>query len=295
MSIEIVRTRDALREKVRFWRRASESIGLVPTMGALHEGHLDLIRRSVAQNEHTIVTVFVNPLQFGPNEDFAAYPRDLERDTRLAESAGATVVFAPEREEMYPANDATFVEVEQLTDGLCGASRPGHFRGVTTIVARLFLLTSPDRAYFGQKDAQQARVLRRMTIDLGFDLEVVIVPTVREPDGLALSSRNRYLTPEDRARALCLSRALFAARDAHARGEVSAAALLQVAREKILGVEGVELDYLELVDDETLARIESVERPALLAVAARVGSARLIDNLVLGHSRLIAPENGFTL
>ncbi len=290
MRVEILRTRAEIRKRVRSLRRVGESIGLVPTMGALHEGHASLVRRSVRDNRHTIVTIFVNPLQFGPSEDLAAYPRQLEADARIVEGAGAGILFAPSPPEVYPEGDATFVTVEGLTRGLCGQCRPSHFRGVTTVVAKLLLLASPDRAYFGQKDAQQARVIRRMVLDLGFDAEIVVLPTVREPDGLALSSRNRYLSPEERTRALALSRALAAARACFASGERRAKALLEQARRSLSETPGVELDYLELVDDETLEPIDTVSSAALLAVAARVGPARLIDNVVLGASRVVAAE-----
>ncbi len=262
-------------------RRAAWSVGLVPTMGALHEGHLSLVRRAREENDVVVVSVFVNPTQFGPQEDYSRYPRDLARDTVLAVEAGADLIFAPAAEEMYLPGHSTWVDVEGLSEGLCGASRPGHFRGVCTVVAKLFSLCRPDRAYFGRKDAQQLAVITRMARDLNLGVEIVPCAIVREADGLALSSRNVYLTPEQRQQAVALSRALQAAEALVAGGErrteAIEAAVRQVLAEAPLG----EVDYVALVDAEGLTPVESVESAVLLALAVRFGKTRLIDNTVL--------------
>jgi pantoate--beta-alanine ligase len=254
-------------------------------MGALHEGHLTLVRRARAECGFVVVSIFVNPTQFAPGTDFERYPRDLERDAAKAATAGADLVFAPAVEEIYPPGDSTFVEVTgQLVDCLCGPHRPGHFRGVTTVCARLFNIVAPDRAYFGEKDYQQLLVIKRMVRDLHFPLAILPVPTVREPDGLAMSSRNAYLSAEERKAAAVLSRGLFAARDQFASGERDAAALVAAAKRVIAPEPRVKLQYLELRDAETLAEIKRVEGRAVLALAAYVGQARLIDNMVLVYS-----------
>lgn len=258
------------------------SVGLVPTMGFLHEGHLSLVRASRAENAHTVVSVFVNPTQFGPSEDFATYPRDVERDLALLRAEGVDVVYAPTVAEMYPAGYSTYVEVGGVTERLEGAARPGHFRGVATVVAKLFAAVQPDRAYFGQKDAQQCAVIRKMVADLNFALEVRAMPTVREPDGLALSSRNVYLGREERAAALSLSRGLFAARDAWAAGERDADRLREIVREHVAAEPLVRLEYVSVAEAATLEEAAAVDGPALVSLAARVGRTRLIDNVVLG-------------
>lgn len=251
-------------------------------MGALHEGHLTLMRRARAECGYVVVSIFVNPTQFVAGEDFARYPRDLETDLRTCASAGVDLVFAPSVEEMYPPGDSTWVEVTGLlVEGLCAPHRPGHFRGVTTVCAKLFNIIGPDRAYFGEKDYQQLLVIRQMVRDLKMPLEIVPVPTVRDPDGLALSSRNSYLSPQERQAALALSRGLFAARELAARGEKEAEVLLAAARAVIEAEPRVRLQYLELRDAETLASMARLDRPAVLAVAAFVGQARLIDNVLL--------------
>lgn len=267
--------------ELRTWRRAqAHDVGFVPTMGALHEGHASLIRRSARENPVTVTSVFVNPTQFAPHEDFAKYPRTLEADLALCDSAGAGAVFTPDRDMMYPPGFCTWVQVEGLTDKLDGLSRPGHFKGVTTIVAKLFNLVQPARAYFGQKDAQQALVLTRMARELDMPLEVITCPTVREADGLAMSSRNRYLSPADRARAVSLWQALQAIEAALHAGERSVSALRELGLRKLkAGVDRV--DYLEIVGADDLAELSSIDRPALCAIAAFVGATRLIDNLLL--------------
>ena len=264
-------------------------IGLVPTMGALHAGHASLIRAARASVGYVAVSIFVNPTQFGPNEDYARYPRNFEADCALAESEGADVVFAPSVEEIYPPGAATFVEVAGLSDRLDGASRPGHFRGVATVVAKLLIATEADRAFFGQKDAAQVAVLRRMVADLRLPAEIVVCPIVREPDGLALSSRNLYLSPAERKQALTLSRAIRQAEASVASGERRAGKLIEAAR-RLFDAERssfaaepeVRIDYIALVDWATLQPVEIAAPGALFAVAAWVGSTRLIDNTILG-------------
>lgn len=256
-------------------------LGLVPTMGALHEGHLSLVRAAKAQCEAVVVSLFVNPTQFGPNEDLAKYPRTLERDCDLLDKAGVDLLFAPSVAEMYPQGASTFVNVEGLSEKLDGKSRPGHFRGVTTIVSKLFHIVEPDCAFFGQKDAAQVAVIRRMVRDLDLPVEIVVCPIIREPDGLALSSRNVYLDAAQRKSALVLSRSLRAVQDQFQRGERRAAELLATARRVIAEEPSVRIDYSEIVDPHTLDPLEEVRGPALVAVAAFAGTTRLIDNVVL--------------
>jgi pantoate--beta-alanine ligase len=259
---------------------APRPVGLVPTMGFFHEGHLSLMRAARAGNATVVVSLFVNPSQFGPNEDLEAYPRDEERDLRRAEAEGVDIVFAPPADEVYPPGFSTSVEVDGLTGPLDGASRPGHFRGVTTIVTKLFNMVGPDAAYFGQKDAQQALVIHKLVSDLNMPVRIEVCPTIREPDGLALSSRNAYLTPEDRRRALAISRALRAAEQAVELGQVDAEAVIAAARGE-LDEAGIEPEYLELRSATDLTPAQRVNGSTLLAVAARVGRARLIDNTML--------------
>lgn len=280
--MEIIRTVAELRKWSRARRAQSQTIGLVPTMGALHAGHASLIRAAAAACGSVAVSIFVNPTQFGPNEDFARYPRTFEADCALAESEGAEVVFAPSVEELYPGGAATFVEVEVLSGRLDGQSRPGHFRGVATVVAKLLIAAEPDRAYFGQKDAAQVAVLRRMVADLRMATEIVVCPIVREPDGLALSSRNIYLGPAERTQALALSRAVHEAEALAAAGERDAKVLIEAARATIAATPEVRIDYVELVDWSTLQPVETAAPGTLFAVAAYVGSTRLIDNTILG-------------
>lgn len=262
-------------------RKGGQSLALVPTMGALHVGHIALVRAARAQCDVVVVSIFVNPKQFGPNEDFSKYPRTFEKDCALLEAEGVALVFAPRPEEMYPAGAGTFVEVEGISDRLDGVSRPGHFRGVATIVAKLFHIVGPDRAFFGQKDAAQAAVLRSMVRDLNFDLELIVCPTVREPDGLALSSRNRYLSAEERGRALVLSRALNAIAAIYRTGQKDVARLLDAGRGVLATEPEVRIDYLEIVNADTLLPMTEAVPGALVAVAAYVGSTRLIDNMIL--------------
>ena len=273
--------------ELRRWSRAARAttgstVGLVPTMGALHEGHASLIRAARAGCSHVAVSLFVNPTQFGPNEDFARYPRSFEADCALAEAKGADVLFAPSVEELYPNGSAsTFVEVPELGDRLDGASRPGHFRGVATVVAKLFAAAEPDRAYFGQKDAAQVAVLRRMVADLRLAVEIVVCPIVRDQDGLALSSRNAYLTSSQRAQALLLSRAVRRVESLVASGERQAESLLAAARVVLAAEPDVRIDYIALVDGSTLLPVDAAAPGSLFAVAAHFGSTRLIDNTIL--------------
>lgn len=282
--MKVLRTIQEARAVCRQARREEKRIGLVPTMGALHEGHLSLVRAAKRQTDCVVVSVFVNPLQFGPNEDFAKYPRTFDRDRELLEHEGVAVLFAPTPEEMYPPYAATLVEVERLPQKLEGRTRPTHFRGVTTVVNKLFNIVQPDLAFFGQKDAQQVIILRQMARDLNMDVEIVVMPIVREPDGLALSSRNRYLNERQRAQAPVLYRALTRMQMLADRGEGSAAALLQQGKAIIAEESEVRLDYLEIVSQETLEPVVDVAGGALVAVAAFVGPTRLIDNIVLQGS-----------
>ena len=264
------------------WSKAAtargERIAFVPTMGALHEGHVTLLREGRKRGDRLAISIFVNPTQFGPKEDLARYPRDLPGDLEKAGRAGTDVAYVPEPRDVYPAGFQTYVQVRELERSLCGPFRPGHFAGVATVVCKLFNVVRPDVALFGEKDYQQLAVIRRMTADLDLGIEIVGVPTVRETDGLAMSSRNAYLSAADRRRALSLSKALFAARDRVAAGDRDARAIVAAAR-AILDVD--DLQYLELVDAATLASLEWVDRPAVIAVAAFVGKTRLIDNVAL--------------
>jgi pantoate--beta-alanine ligase len=262
-------------------RASRKRLGFVPTMGALHEGHLSLVRAAKAQCDAVAVSIFVNPTQFGPTEDLSKYPRQFSGDCRLLEQEGVDILFAPPVEEIYPGGEVTWVLVEGLSEKLDGRSRPGHFRGVTTIVAKLFHILEPEAAFFGQKDAAQLAVIRRMVDDLTFPVEIVGCPIVREPDGLAMSSRNAYLNREERSRALVLQRSLQEARQQFNAGERMAAKLISAAKEVFAREPKVALDYFEIVDPDTLDPVERISQTTLVAVAAYVGTTRLIDNLVL--------------
>jgi pantoate--beta-alanine ligase len=275
----LVETAAAAREAAAGARRRGHSVGLVPTMGALHEGHASLIRAARRETGFVVVSIFVNPTQFGPNEDFHRYPRPLEHDLEACGREGADLVFHPAVEEMYPPGFRTFAEVTDLQDGLCGASRPGHFRGVVTVVLKLLHIVAPDVAYFGQKDAQQARIIRQMVRDLDMQVTVRVCPIIREPDGLALSSRNRYLDPEQRRQAVVLVKALEEARRRIESGECDAAAVRRGMAERIAGAPGAVLDYAAVVDADSLRPLERLAGEVLLAVAVTFGATRLIDNL----------------
>lgn len=281
--MKLVKTVAELREEIAAAKLAGKTIGLVPTMGALHEGHASLIKAANMENDFVVVSVFVNPTQFGPNEDLDAYPRTLDADCKLAESMGADIVFAPSAKEMYPSEDMTWVEVTgNVTKVLCGRSRPIHFRGVTTVVSKLFNLAQPDRAYFGQKDAQQVEVLKRMVKDLFFNLQLRIMPIVREADGLAKSSRNTYLSASEHEAALVLSRSLKKAQERFAAGERDAAVLTEAVRAEIAAEPMSDIDYVEIY---RLPELQPVDGPLtgnnLLAVAVKFGTTRLIDNVIL--------------
>ncbi|RJP51724.1 MAG: pantoate--beta-alanine ligase [Anaerolineaceae bacterium] len=256
-------------------------VGFVPTMGYLHEGHISLARRAREECQSVVASIFVNPTQFGPAEDLSKYPRDLKRDLSLLESAGVDLVWTPDNETMYPPGFSTWVEVEGLTKPLEGASRPGHFRGVTTVVTKLFNAVQPQRAYFGQKDAQQAAVIRKMTRDLNFPIEIVVCPTVREADGLAMSSRNSYLSPEERKAATILFRALTAAKSAYERGERDAEELRKIMKETLASEPRAQMQYVSCADYDTLDELETVTGKSLLSMAVFLGKTRLIDNFVL--------------
>jgi len=259
----------------------SGTVGLVPTMGYLHEGHLSLVRRAREQCEHVVVSIFVNPTQFGPSEDLSKYPRDLDRDLNLIEPLGADLVWIPTAESMYLQGYQTWVEVDEMTNPLEGAMRPGHFKGVTTIVTKLFNAVQPNNAYFGQKDAQQVAVIRQMTRDLNFPVEIVVCPIVREPDGLAMSSRNVYLNPDQRKAATVLFRALSAAKEVYDKGERDAGMLRQIMTEVLASEALVQVQYASCADYDTLEELEIIKGKALLSMAVFLGKTRLIDNFVL--------------
>lgn len=278
--MQIIETKDALIHTIKNIRKSGQTIGFVPTMGYLHEGHVSLMRRARQENDVVIVSVFVNPTQFGPNEDLDAYPRDSQRDQDLMEAEKVDMAFFPDVAQLYPEGFTTYVEVQgSMTGVLCGASRPSHFRGVTTIVAKLFHLAAPDRAYFGQKDAQQVAVIEQMVQDLDFDIQVVICPTVREPDGLAMSSRNSYLSSRHRADAVVLSQALFEAQELIANGERRAGTVIRQIEARIHAVQDAVIDYVALVDARTLVDVETLSGEILIAVAVKLGDTRLIDNI----------------
>jgi pantoate--beta-alanine ligase len=279
--MQVLSTVHEMRAACRAVRKSGQSLALVPTMGALHAGHIALVRAARAKCDVVAASIFVNPTQFGPNEDFSKYPRTFEKDCALLEAEGVALLFAPQSEEMYPKGASTFVEVEGVGDRLDGRSRPGHFRGVATVVAKLFHIVGPHKAFFGQKDAAQVAVLRSMVRDLNFPLDLVVCPTVREPDGLALSSRNRYLSAEERGRALVLSRALNVIAAAYGAGQKDVARLLESGHSVLATEPDVRIDYLEIVNADTLLPLTEAVPGALVAVAAYLGATRLIDNTLL--------------
>lgn len=278
--MEIVKTVAEVRERVKKWRSEGLTVGLVPTMGFLHEGHQSLIKRAVSENDRVIVSVFVNPTQFGPNEDYEDYPRDIDKDAALCENTGASLIFNPEPEEMYPEGNCSYINMTRLTDVLCGKTRPIHFKGVCTVCGKLFHIAAPDRAYFGEKDAQQLAVIRRMVKDLNFDLEIVGCPIVREEDGLAKSSRNTYLNTEERKAALIVSRSIFLGKEMlEKNGKISD---IKKAMTELINTEPLaKIDYVEIVDMDTLEPAESVQGTILCAVAIYIGKTRLIDNCII--------------
>ncbi len=279
--MEIFRTIPEMRAASRAVRREGKRFSLVPTMGALHEGHLSLVRSAKSKCDVVAASIFVNPLQFGPNEDLAKYPRDFNRDSGLLKTEGVDFLFAPSAEEMYPAGAVTHVTVEGLSDKLCGKSRPGHFRGVTTVVAKLFHIAQPDVAFFGQKDAAQLAIIRQMVRDLNFAVEIEVCPIMREADGLAMSSRNAYLNAEERKAALALYRALKRVQEMFDEGERNAATLIEAGKRTFNEEKSARFDYLEIVDSESLESVAEVKKTALAAVAGFIGTTRLIDNVVL--------------
>ncbi len=279
--MKIVETIAEVREQVKQWKKEGLTVALVPTMGYLHEGHRSLMERARKENDRVVVSVFVNPTQFGPNEDLASYPRDLEHDAALCDSVGVDLIFHPTPEEMYPKGFCSFVDMDVLTKELCGLSRPVHFRGVCTVVSKLFHIVTPDRAYFGEKDAQQLAVIKRMVLDLNLDIEIVGCPIVREADGLAKSSRNTYLSPEERKAALVLSRSIFAGKKLAESGETDAHKLVQAMTDIIAAEPLARIDYVKVVDLLTMQQIDKLDRPFLAAIAVYIGKTRLIDNFMV--------------
>jgi pantoate--beta-alanine ligase len=281
--MKVVTTIDEVRQHVKSWRQNGESIGLVPTMGYLHEGHQSLMAAAKKDNQKVIVTIFVNPIQFGPNEDLASYPRDLERDKNACQQMGVDLIFCPLANEMYDANFSSYVNVDGLTDALCGKKRPGHFKGVCTVVTKLFNITQPDRAYFGQKDAQQLAVIKRMVKDLNIDIDIIGCPIVREGDGLAKSSRNSYLSESERAAAVCLFQSIECAKQMIQAGEKSVASILTAMQKMINAQPLAKIDYIEFVDFATLTAVDSLNQDSLCALAVYIGKTRLIDNFIYHH------------
>lgn len=280
MSMEVAGTIEAVRSAVKAARADGRRIGLVPTMGALHVGHVSLIERAIEQCDFVVVSIFVNPTQFGPGEDFEKYPRPVAADLEICEKAGVDLVFNPSPEVMYGVESLTWVTVEELSEPLCGRSRPGHFRGVTTVCAKLFNIVQPDSAYFGQKDAQQAIVIKRMVADLNMPLEIVVCPTVREPDGLAVSSRNKYLSERQRKEAATIYKSLRKCKEMRRAGVADAKEIIDAMHKILEQIDGGKIEYVEIVDTETLGSVDEIEAKALAAVALKLGRARLIDNIV---------------
>ncbi len=272
---------DEVRAQVKEWKKQGLSVARVPTMGYLHEGHKSLMERARKENDKVVVSIFVNPMQFGPNEDLESYPRDLDRDSKICEAAGVDLIFHPEVEEMYGPDFHAYVDMHTLPEKLCGASRPVHFRGVQTVVSKLFHIIPADRAYFGQKDAQQLAIIRRMVMDLNFDIEIIGCPIIREEDGLAKSSRNTYLSEEERKQAVILNQSLEAAMDAINAGEKDAAKVKQIIIDKLHTCPLAKIDYVEVVSFDTIQPIEKVEGAVLIAIAVYIGTTRLIDNRII--------------
>ncbi|MBA7486030.1 Pantothenate synthetase [subsurface metagenome] len=283
--MEVAETIKSVRRLVKAARSKGNKIGLVPTMGALHIGHICLIEKAVKGSDFVVVSIFVNPTQFGPGEDFEKYPRSFESDLEICRKAGVDVVFAPSPQEMYKKENLTWVNVEKLTEPLCGRSRPRHFRGVTTVCAKLFNIVEPDVAYFGQKDAQQAIVIKRMVADLNMPLEIVVCPTVREPDGLAVSSRNKYLSEQQRKDATCIYKSLKKCESLVEAGTTDSKTIIGEMKQILNQVSSIEIEYISIVDAESLQELERIAGKALAAVAVKIGSARLIDNIIVDAGR----------
>lgn len=280
--MRVVSTVNEVRNQVKAWKKEGLSIGFVPTMGYLHEGHASLIKRAVSENDKVVVSIFVNPMQFGPTEDLASYPRDLEADSKLCEEMGAELIFHPEPEEMYDQGFCSFVDMNGLTNALCGLSRPVHFRGVCTVVNKLFNIVTPDKAYFGEKDAQQLAVIKRMVKDLNMDIEIVGCPIIREADGLAKSSRNTYLSDESRKQAVILSKSIFMGKKMIEDGERNAKKVIDAMKDMINSASLTKIDYVEIVDVNTMKSIDEIKGEILCAIAVNVGGeARLIDNFMM--------------
>ncbi|MDD5428062.1 MAG: pantoate--beta-alanine ligase [Candidatus Omnitrophica bacterium] len=279
--MKVVDTIPRMSTLVKIFKKEGKSISLIPTMGYLHEGHLSLVRAARKHTDVVVMSIFVNPMQFGPKEDFEKYPRDLKRDEHLAASAGVDVIFHPSVSDMYPAGYSTYVEVCGLGDTLCGASRPGHFKGVTTVVAKLFQIVRPNIAYFGQKDAQQAIIIKKMTEDLNMGIEIKIMPIVREPDGLAMSSRNAYLSPAERKNAPALYESLKKAETLVRSGEKDAAKIIKATEDMIRVIPNAKIDYVSMVDPRNLKKIKTVTGETLIALAVFIGKTRLIDNIIV--------------
>lgn len=283
--MKIVNTINEVREAVKAWHKQGLTVGLVPTMGYLHEGHASLIARASKENDRVVVSDFVNPIQFAPNEDLASYPRDIDRDAKVCEENGADIIFHPTPEEMYHKDFSTFVDITGPSEELCGKSRPIHFRGVCTVVSKLFLIASPDRAYFGQKDAQQLAVIKRMVRDLNFDIEIVGCPIIREADGLAKSSRNTYLSPEERKAAVILHKALEKGKELVLNGEKSAKTVIDTVTQIINSEPLAKIDYVQVVDFPNIKVVEDINGDILTAVAVYIGKTRLIDNFIIENGK----------
>lgn len=279
--MKTVQSIDAVRKQVKKWRKKGLSVGMVPTMGFLHEGHESLIKKAAKENDKVIVSIFVNPTQFGPTEDFTTYPRDLKKDEKLCEEAGADLIFNPEASEIYFQDSSTNVNVLGLSEGLCGGKRPVHFGGVCLVVSKLFNIATPDKAYFGEKDAQQLAIIKRMVRDLNFNIEIIGCPIIRESDGLAKSSRNTYLSSDERKAALVLNRSLKLAKKAIAGGEKSSEKIFKIIKDKIETENLSRIDYIEIVNSETLKPVDSLISSSLIAIAVYIGKTRLIDNFTV--------------
>ena len=276
--MRVVKSVKEVRDAVKEWKAQGLSVGFVPTMGYLHEGHESLIKKAVKDNDRVVVSIFVNPMQFGPTEDLDKYPRDLERDSKLCENAGANLIFHPEKEEMYFEDFSSYVDINGLSDELCGKSRPIHFRGVCTVVTKLFNIVNPDRAYFGEKDAQQLAIIRRFVRDLNIDIEIIGCPIIREEDGLAKSSRNTYLSKKERQAALILSQSLNLAKDAINSGERNSSVVIDIISNSIKKEPLAKIDYIEIVDSLAMKPVKTIEKSVLVAIAVYIGKTRLIDN-----------------